>query len=68
MSFKSPNLNSKMVLKLLFFVVLDLESPKDRGMHPTRSKAWEQSNPGFLTILRKCVHVNYDHKSFSSET
>ena len=47
----SLDLYSIMVLKPLFSVMLDLESPQDRCMHPLRSRAWEQSNPGFPTKL-----------------
>ena len=38
-----------MVLKSLFFTVLNLEIPRDRYMHLTRSRAWEWSNLGFPT-------------------
>ena len=36
-----------MVLKPLFSAMIDLEIPRDKCMHFTRSRAWERSNPGF---------------------
>ena len=50
MSFKALHLYSKMVLKSLFSIVLDLKIPKDIFMHLTRSRVQEQSNPRFPTI------------------
>ena len=41
---------SLMVFETIIFIVLDLDSPKDRDMYPMRSKAWKQSNPWFPTI------------------
>ena len=44
MSFKSLALYSKMVLKPLFSIALDLENHGNRCMHPMRSRTWEHSN------------------------
>ena len=40
-----------MVLKLFFSIVLDLESSKDKCMHPIRSRAWEWSDSRFLIVI-----------------
>ena len=52
MSFKSLNFYSKMVLKSLFSIVIDLEMPKDRCMCPMRSRTCKWSNPRFPTKTR----------------
>ena len=33
--------------------------PRDRCMHPTRSMAWEWSNPGFLTLIYVNIIIVY---------
>ena len=53
-----------MVLKSLFSIVLDLEILIDRYMHPTRSKACEWSNLGFLTHMT--IFVAYKYASWAT--
>ena len=54
-----------MVLKSLFFTVLNLEIPRDRYMHPTRSRAWEWSNLGF-PIHNMTNFVAYKYESWAT--
>ena len=42
-------------LKPFIYIVLDLEIPRDKSMHPMRSKAWKQSNLWFPTIGIKAL-------------
>ena len=51
MGISSLDIYSIMILKPLFYVALDLESLKDRCMHPMRSRLWEWSNLGFPTLM-----------------
>lgn len=65
MSFKSLYIYSKMVLKLFFSIVLDLESSKDKCMHPIRSRAWEWSDSRFLIVISL---LPFSTQSYPSDT
>ena len=47
-------------LKPFISILLDLETSRDRYMYPKRSKAWEQSNPGFPTPMTQIFWATLD--------